>query len=57
MTGFTKDTCASMLLGQVWYEQLNEKSMVYLKQLNRDVVQGVSSNLLSYGAPFAFATN
>jgi len=42
MTGFTKDACASLLLGQVWYEQLTDKSKLYLKQLNKEIVQGVS---------------
>lgn len=42
MAGFTKDACVSLLLGQVWYEQLTDKSKLYLKQLNKEIVQGVS---------------
>jgi len=44
MAGFTKDACVSLLLGQVWYEQLTDKSKLYLKQLNKEIVQGVSKN-------------
>ena len=40
--GFSKDACVSLLLGQVWYEQLTDKSKLYLKQLNKEIVQGVS---------------
>lgn len=44
LAGFTKDACVSLLLGQVWYEQLTDKSKLYLKQLNKEIVQGVSKN-------------
>ena len=52
MTGFTKDACASLLLGQVWYEQLTDKSKLYLKQLNKEIVQGVSYVMLSSSLPW-----
>ena len=48
MAGFTKDACASLLLGQVWYEQLTDKSKLYLKQLNKEIVEGVSKYDIQY---------
>ncbi|KAJ7374827.1 Nidogen 1 [Desmophyllum pertusum] len=40
--GFTKHACVSMLLGQVWYEGLTDRSKSYLKQLNSEIVQGIT---------------
>nr|XP_058946660.1 uncharacterized protein LOC131774625 [Pocillopora verrucosa] len=41
--GFAKDVCGSLLLGQVWYEQLTDKSnaMAYLRQLSKEISQGI----------------
>ena len=48
LLGFAKDVCGSLLLGQVWYEQLTDKSnaMAYLRQLSKEISQGVSDNNL-----------
>lgn len=59
MLEFAKKACASLLLGQVWYDQLTDKSLMYLRQLNNDIVSGVSIHVYICWLllPFASVSN